>query len=630
MILCISQIAHCNQVERFILDAINNSAKLEQVAQCALPSPVLYKIAFSQQIINTKPQDQKLDLQEVIDFVDRNPNWPTIDRVKIGAEYCMNKNSDLKLLKWWFTHNKPITAHGHKIQMYFLLHNTKNVQQVVKNGWIYGEFDANEQQEFLKRYGSHISQQDHHQKIFESLIDGRVESARRIFPLIDKDSAKIYDLYMNLDAKSTITMQTQHRSNPSLVYLYLRYITKYKKEITKDDLLALYKHFPSSRVNDDKLDQIRSFYVREMIDCKLYKQAYDLSTTHECQDLTKHVQSSWLSGWIALRFLKRPQEALNHFKKAHEMSIRSGTLSRNAYWIARCYDALHKKEDASKWYHQAAEQGHTFYGQVAQLRLGYKDVVLPKEFKPTTGNSLANFEDEVHAVDILLRNKVYHLAIAYIKNLVRTNYDKNTISMIFELLERNNAPIWLKVETAQRVGDHGVFMLQQEFPTHIKIKKPILSQYIIYSVIKRESSFNPQSVAIDDDSGLMQIIPSTAQRTAKSLGIKYDQSRLTKDPDYNILIGSKHLYDNIKEYNNIMLSIMAYNAGAHRVNRWIARNGDPRKIKNFDDVIDWIELVPFPTTRQYFQKMASEMQIYYKVFGGHKIILGEICLGKHQ
>ena len=57
------------------------------------------------------------------------------------------------------------------------------------------------------------------------------------------------------------------------------------------------------------------------------------------------------------------------------------------------------------------------------------------------------------------------------------------------------------------------------------------------------------------------------------------------------------------------MAIAAYNAGPHRVDKWIPRFGDPRKM-DLHKIIDWMESIPYYETRNYVQRVIENLQIY--------------------
>ena len=76
-----------------------------------------------------------------------------------------------------------------------------------------------------------------------------------------------------------------------------------------------------------------------------------------------------------------------------------------------------------------------------------------------------------------------------------------------------------------------------------------------------------------------------------------------------------------------ILTFIAYNAGPRRVPEWIARYGDPRG-KPIDEVVDWIERIPFPETRNYVQRIMENYQIYKSRLGQTSDIVADLRFGR--
>ena len=89
--------------------------------------------------------------------------------------------------------------------------------------------------------------------------------------------------------------------------------------------------------------------------------------------------AEWLLGWIKLRFLSEPGIALKHFTNLYEAVNYPISKARGAYWIARALQDLGRKDEATKWYKNAAEYPTAYYGQLASDRLGKKAVVTINE-----------------------------------------------------------------------------------------------------------------------------------------------------------------------------------------------------------------------------------------------------------
>ena len=80
-----------------------------------------------------------------------------------------------------------------------------------------------------------------------------------------------------------------------------------------------------------------------------------------------------------------------------------------------------------------------------------------------------------------------------------------------------------------------------------------LDERLITSVIAAESNFNPRAVSRKNARGLMQLLPSTAERFAVADIF---------DPLQNIEAGTRYLKQLLDQYaGNLVLALAAYNAG---------------------------------------------------------------------
>jgi soluble lytic murein transglycosylase len=137
----------------------------------------------------------------------------------------------------------------------------------------------------------------------------------------------------------------------------------------------------------------------------------------------------------------------------------------------------------------------------------------------------------------------------------------------------------------------------------------LLEPAFVLALSRQESEFNPQAVSRVGASSLMQLMPATAQATARSLGLPYRQSWLLDDPTYNLELGWAHLEELLEDYDgSYIMAAAAYNAGASRVRSWVADYGDPRDPGV--DPINWIESIPFSETRNYVHRVLENTQVY--------------------
>ena len=126
------------------------------------------------------------------------------------------------------------------------------------------------------------------------------------------------------------------------------------------------------------------------------------------------------------------------------------------------------------------------------------------------------------------------------------------------------------------------------------------------AIARQESAWNPMAQSSANARGLMQLLPSTAQKTAENQQLPYNGELDLFKPLNNILLGAAHLNElNAKYPNNRILIASAYNAGASRVEKWLARSNGKLAMDEF------IASIPFFETRGYVQNVLT-YDFYYQ------------------
>ena len=126
------------------------------------------------------------------------------------------------------------------------------------------------------------------------------------------------------------------------------------------------------------------------------------------------------------------------------------------------------------------------------------------------------------------------------------------------------------------------------------------------AIARQESAWNPMAQSSANARGLMQLLPSTAQKTAENQQLPYNGELDLFKPLNNILLGTAHLNElNTKYPNNRILIASAYNAGPSRVEKWLARANGKLAMDEF------IASIPFFETRGYVQNVLT-YDFYYQ------------------
>jgi soluble lytic murein transglycosylase len=126
----------------------------------------------------------------------------------------------------------------------------------------------------------------------------------------------------------------------------------------------------------------------------------------------------------------------------------------------------------------------------------------------------------------------------------------------------------------------------------------------VLAVIRTESAFNKDARSSAGALGLMQLMPATGRVTARKHRIPLPGSRHLYEADRNIRIGSAYLKQVMEQYDdNVVLASAAYNAGPHRVQRWLPEQQE-------QPAENWIAAIPFSETRNYVQRILAYAAIY--------------------
>ncbi|GAA5187327.1 transglycosylase SLT domain-containing protein [Ferrimonas gelatinilytica] len=132
-----------------------------------------------------------------------------------------------------------------------------------------------------------------------------------------------------------------------------------------------------------------------------------------------------------------------------------------------------------------------------------------------------------------------------------------------------------------------------------------LDPALLQAVARRESALYPAAHSHANAHGLMQLLPSTAKSTARRIGAPYRDFRDLYQPKRNIQLGSAYYQQLSRDYDgNRLLASAAYNAGPHRVKRWLQRADGQLDAPRF------VATIPYRETREYVQAILSYQLIY--------------------
>ncbi len=278
------------------------------------------------------------------------------------------------------------------------------------------------------------------------------------------------------------------------------------------------------------------------------------------------------------------------------------------YWLARASENTGKQKVAGFIYSGLAEE-RSFYGYLSAEKLN-KDYQLsdnPIKVDPEVYKRFKNKKDFLVVSELINVDKKVEAERQWwyaIKKL-----DKAQILRAAKYAQELG---WKKVAiftvAKAKYWDDVAVRFPLAFKDQVKQNavKQNLNPAIIFGLIRRESAFNKGAHSPVGARGLMQIMPKTGQQIARELKEKWKNKDELFNPVTNVRYGAYYYKKLLNRFSgHYALAAAAYNAGPHRVKRWL-----PTDSTVAADI--WIETIPFKETRAYVSAVLTYALIYQK------------------
>ena len=556
-------------------------------------------------------------------FIERNKDYPRMGRVKYLSEHKLSTKimSPKKIIKY-FENEKPLSGYGEIIlgESYIAVGETTKGITLIKNGWINADLSKAELKSFRKKYKKYLNNDDHIKRADYLAWENKYWDLKRMLRYLPQDQQLLYTARQLLMSKSygvdnAINKVPGYLKNDAgLNYDRLKWRRKRGRVDSSLEILTKIKNTQDYMVRPDKWWKERSIIARSLIYKKKFTTAYRLTSRHGLKEGSEFAEAEWMSGWISLSFLNDPVLAVDHFSNFYNNVGYPISLSRGAYWLGRSYEKLGNIDESKKWYKESAKYLTTYYGQLSHLKISPNEPIILDDLMDVNKTFTEDFYNKelvkvVYLLDELNKDKYTKHILRYLAN---ENIDQGS-----EVLAAKLATDIGRFDFAIQVSK--IASYQKRF--HNKYNYPIISTpkminkrkipeaAFILSIIRQESEFDTSANSSAGAKGLMQLMTYTAKTVAKQAKMTYSKSRLTKDPEYNINLGSYYIAGLILEYDGAYpFAIAAYNAGPKRVKYWKKINKNPQKGQI--DYVDWIELIKFKETRNYVQRVLENYNVY--------------------
>ena len=582
--------------------------------------------------IYLKEKSNKATFSDYIKFIDNNPNYPRINRLKYLAEHKINLSTNSpNTVIGWFESSPPLSGFG-KIKLgesYFIKGDYIKAGELIKEGWINASLSSKDLRYLNKKYKKFLKYSDHIKRAEYMAWEYKYWDLKRILRYLPKDYRALYNARQILMSNSygvddaISKVPSNLKSDIGLRYDRLKWRSRRGRTESSLEIIDQAPLNKDELVRADLWWKQRNIISRSLIYKKKYEKAYEVAKNHALDEGPEFAEAEWMAGWIAVSFLNNPNLAVSHFKSFYKNVGYPISLARGAYWIGICYEKLGKNKLSQDYFEEGSKYLTTFYGQLSF-----------KKINPTGQFELIDNSKYTKDYEKEFNNNPLVKHVILLHELNKTDYSKDIIKHLADLnIEKGSEVLAAKLATEVGRYDYAIQVSKKasyEKRFYNKYNYPIIttprvingknmpSPEIILAITRQESEFDAKANSYVGAKGMMQLMTYTAKLVAKQMGVPYRKSKLTSDPEYNIRLGTYYFNSLLNEYGEVYpFAIAAYNAGPKRVKYWRKINGDPTK--GSIDFVNWIELIKFKETRNYVQRVLENASVYRYMITGKPV-----------
>ncbi len=555
---------------------------------------------------------------DVRSFLDRRSDWPGEAYLRKQAEPLVIEEADNEILAF-FTEMPAQTPRGVLANAAALtrVDQTGEAEANVVLAWRTMPMNPTSQALFLKLHGA-LLKPHHTARLDEMLWQREHDEARQMFDLVSKDQVALAQARIALQRRAGDVNKLIEALPASVAndggLAHARFEWRIRKGFVNDAKTLLLERSTSVEAlgQPGAWSNRRRALARGEMRSGDPKRAYRMASQHFLDGGSDYADLEWLSGYIALRFLKDPQAAYQHFLNHDSQVVSPISQGRAGYWQGRALEDMNDPEAASVAYTEGAKYQTAFYGLLAAEKANVPfDETLKGVTPAQDWRTSPLAQDPLFQVGLMLqaageRNMAERFWTHLTDQLV-----EGDIALLGQAAIDVNEP-HIAVMIGKRAARRGLTIAAPYYALHPLAQRDLpMAPEMSLAIARRESEFDPVVQSGVGARGLMQLMPATAREVASELGVRslHTTDRLTADPVYNAELGSKYLSNMAGLFNgNVVMMSAAYNAGPSRPPRWMKAYGDPRK--GDIDIVDWVEMVPFRETQNYIMRVTESLPVY--------------------
>ena len=389
---------------------------------------------------------------------------------------------------------------------------------------------------------------------------------------------------------------------------------------------ALVDEFPGSSWSEEALNNLGTHYIltnEDEVAAKAFAELYERFPTG-----SRAERAAWKAGWWSYKNAEYAN-TVRLFESAAQAFPRSDYRPSFLYWSARSHANLDRRSEAMERFQVVhADYGNSYYGRLAANQIARRDGALAAVDRPVAASrqpvtGAAPRPPTESRIRTLLAAGLYDDALNELRYAQRNWGGSPALEATFAWAYHRKGELRRAISIMRRAYPQFLTRGGEDLPAEIlqvifpltywpSIRKHSaargLDPYLVAALIAQESTFDPKIRSAANAWGLMQIVPATGRRLARTLGIRRFNTAMLTNPDINIRMGTLYFSQLVKQFGGTHYALASYNAGESRVVRWRAERPGL-------DVDEFIDDIPCPETQNYVKRVLGTAEDYRRLYG---------------
>ena len=558
------------------------------------------------------------------------PDWPNGEDMRKNAEQAINLASYSPNQAVAFFDRLPPLTNGGRAKYAIALAATgdsSKAQQWARRAWREGPLTDDDENRLFQMMDGKFSAADHDARVSRLLWSSASRSAQKWLPYTSAERRPVLEAQLAhelkaVDAADKFAAAGQAgQADAGLVMERVAALRAAGNSWGARDLLANRPNLTAAPhvakdwlkmllVNAEAAEKDGQYDVAYRIASKL-RDAFPAGTKIIDLDLSTrdtYTSLAWLAGETAYYKLGRPHEAADMFRAYTDGARSPQTRSKGLYWAGRAAKKAGDTGQAQQYWSEAARFFDFFHGQLALEAMGKPlPQVGPSPALPQLSG--ATVPSVFTAARLSSSFPGWKESNSFMRAIANSAKSESDFLKAFSWSNAIGRPdLSVIAARSARIEGHGS-MIRLGYPVVNVPAEHMNNWTFVHAIARQESQFDRNATSHAGARGLMQLMPGTARETAGKIALSYRPEALNADITYNIQLGSTYFQRMLSYYNgSYPLAVAAYNAGPGNVNKWLARNGDPRS--GGIDILDWIEQIPIFETRNYVHRVLENAVMY--------------------